>query len=110
MCAEHSSSSNSSGGGGMLGLAGRSNALEGLWSSQLSAACLAASAASLAEGPPPKRFVVPICCWVQCDDDADVAAMWHEVWEESATSAGAGLRLHVKEITQARMLLLERRV
>ena len=43
-----------------------------------------------------------MCRCLQCDDEADVAAMWHDVWEESATSGGAGLRLHVKEITQAR--------
>lgn len=36
----------------------------------------------------------------QCDADADVASMWQDVWEESAASAGAGLRLHVREIVQ----------
>ncbi|GAB4815511.1 hypothetical protein N2152v2_002557 [Parachlorella kessleri] len=44
--------------------------------------------------------VAPLAFMAQCDDDADVAAMWHDVWEESATSGGAGLRLHVKEIAQ----------
>lgn len=35
---------------------------------------------------------------VQFDDEADVAAVWHEVWEESTASSGAGLRLHMGEV------------
>ena len=40
----------------------------------------------------------------QFDDDADVAAMWREVWEESTASGGAGLRLHMAEVVQVRRL------
>lgn len=43
-----------------------------------------------------------LVAWLQCDDDTSVAAMWGEVWEESTTSAGGGLRLHIKEIAQVR--------
>lgn len=44
----------------------------------------------------PSRFT-----W-QFDDEADVAAVWREVWEESTASSGAGLRLHMGEVLQVR--------
>lgn len=44
--------------------------------------------------------LAPQAYLAQCDGSADVASMWQEVWEECATSAGAGLRVHVQEIAQ----------
>jgi hypothetical protein len=40
------------------------------------------------------------CLLLQFDEDADVAAVWREVWEESTASAGAGLRLHMTEVVK----------
>ena len=37
---------------------------------------------------------------LQFDAEAEVAAMWREVWEECTSSAGAGLRLHMGEVVQ----------
>lgn len=42
-------------------------------------------------------------CPPQFDDEADVAAVWREVWEESTASSGAGLRLHMAEVVQVRL-------
>ncbi|PSC71704.1 proteasome-associated ECM29-like protein [Micractinium conductrix] len=44
--------------------------------------------------------VAPLAYMAQFDEDADVAAMWHEVWEECTASAGAGLRLHITKVLQ----------
>lgn len=46
------------------------------------------------------------CCRLQLDEDADVAAVWQEVWEEATSSSGAGLRLHMPEVVQVRGTLL----
>jgi hypothetical protein len=44
----------------------------------------------------------PVLLPLQFDEEADVAAMWQEVWEESTASAGAGLRLHMGEVVEVR--------
>ena len=38
--------------------------------------------------------VAPVAYMAQYDPDPTVAALWGEIWEESTTSVGAGLRLH----------------
>jgi hypothetical protein len=37
---------------------------------------------------------------MQSDDDVTAASMWQQVWEESTTSSGSGLRLHVRAIVE----------
>ncbi|EFN52702.1 hypothetical protein CHLNCDRAFT_138705 [Chlorella variabilis] len=44
--------------------------------------------------------VAPPAYMAQFDEEADVAAVWREVWEESTASAGAGLRLHMTEVVK----------
>lgn len=44
--------------------------------------------------------VAPPAYMAQFDEDADVAAMWREVWEEATASSGSGLRLHMGEVVK----------
>lgn len=63
--------------------------------------------AKIKSSPPQQKayvsgVVLPAPLPAQFDEEADVAAVWREVWEESTASAGAGLRLHMTEVVKVR--------
>ena len=44
--------------------------------------------------------VAPVAYMAQYDSEVSAAAVWAEVWEESTTSVGAGLRLHAAAVLE----------
>lgn len=42
--------------------------------------------------------VLPLAFVARADEDADVAALWGEVWDEGTTSGGAALRLYMSDL------------
>lgn len=45
--------------------------------------------------------VAPVAYMAQFDPEPTVAALWGEIWEESTTSVGAGLRLHAGAVLES---------
>lgn len=51
--------------------------------------------------------VAPVAYIAQFDSDAGVKEVWTEIWEESTTSAGAGLRIHMRAALDQALKLLK---